>query len=262
MRIHKSGHDIQSVGDWFKYAPPKRGARHWKDGRSAKELARYWFREERASPSEELRLLLEGTFGPGIVFDEAKPECIIELDDFVGEHRNCDLVLCRAGSQRIAINVEAKADEPFGGITVGDYYDRKVDSQSNVPARIRQISNALFGRDPDEAIRKLRYQLLHSAAATLIEAAANRAEIGMLLIHEFRSPGLNSDNLMQNASDWETFVHAFLELAATHIETDQILGPVSVRGGGRVPNSVPLYLGKLVTELTPQSEKEEILGDS
>jgi len=58
------------------------------------------------------------------------------------------------------------------------------------------------------------------------------------------------DKLTQNSSDWTNFVHAFPELAAAGIEKDQILGPVSVPGGGRVPRSVPLYFGKLVTELT------------
>jgi hypothetical protein len=35
----------------------------------------------------------------------------------------------------------------------------------------------------------------------------------------------------------------------TAVLASAILGPVSIPGGGRVPNSVPLYLGKLVTEL-------------
>jgi hypothetical protein len=247
LRIHKSEHDIQSVEDWFKYAPPKMRDRHWKDERSAKELARSWFR---ASPPEEMRLLLERAFGREIVFDEAKPECIIELDEFVGEHRDCDLVvLCRARTMRLTINIEAKADEPFGDNTVGEYYDQKLKSQSKVPERIQKLSLSLFGRVPDEAIGKLRYQLLHAAAATLIEAKRNEAELGLLLIHEFRSASLNSNKLMLNATDWEAFVHAFPELAAVRVEKNQILGPVSVPGGGRVPNSVPLYLGKLVTEL-------------
>ena len=107
----------------------------------------------------------------------------------------------------------------------------------------------MFGRAPDEAIRKLRYQLLHAAAATLIEAKDNGAEMGLFLVHEFRSASLNRDKLTQNATDWENFVHAFPELATARIEENQILGPVSVPGGTHVPNSVPLYLGKLVTEL-------------
>ena len=48
------------------------------------------------------------------------------LDDFKGEHGNCDLVvLCRSGNAtKLPINIEAKADEPFGD-TIGEYYDRK-----------------------------------------------------------------------------------------------------------------------------------------
>src|SRR5579862_467620 len=111
MRIYKSGHEILSVEDWFKYAPPKKGELQWKDKRSAKELAQSWFRDGTPKPPDELRASLETKFGTGIIFGEAKPECIIELDDFGGEHRNCDLVmLCNVGAKRMVINVEAKAD--------------------------------------------------------------------------------------------------------------------------------------------------------
>jgi len=152
------------------------------------------------------------------------------------------------GTKRIVINVEAKADEPFGDV-IGEYYERKNGSGSKVPARIRQLSQALFGREPDEAIQRLRYQLLQAAAATLIEAKENDAELGLFLVHEFWSSSLNRDKLMQNGTDWENFVNAFPELAAAQFEKNQILGPISVPGDGRVPDDVPLYLGKLVTEL-------------
>jgi hypothetical protein len=248
MRIIKRGHVIQSVEDWFSYAPPKMGERQWKDSRSAKETAKSWFRNGAPTPPYELVALLEARFGTEVSFDEARPECVIELDDFAGEHRNCDLVvLCNLGVKRLVINVEAKADEPFGD-EVGEYYDQKVGSGSNVPARIHQLSKALFGRVADEAIRELRYQLLH-AAATLIEAAASSADVAVLLVHEFRSASLNGRKLSQNEADWRNFVHAFSELATARIEENQILPPVSVPGGGRVPNSFSFCLGKLVTEL-------------
>jgi len=73
MRIHKSGHEIRSVEDWFKYAPPKKGELQWKDKRSAKELAQSWFRDGTPKPPDEFRALLEAKFGTGIIFDEAKP---------------------------------------------------------------------------------------------------------------------------------------------------------------------------------------------
>jgi hypothetical protein len=250
MRINKSGHEIGSVEDWFRYAPPKMGERQWKDGRSAKELARSWLRNGTAKPPAELVKLLDTKFSTGITFDEAKPECVIELDNFVGEHRNCDLVvLCNVGGKRTVITVEAKADEPFGDV-IGEYFDRKAGTGSKVPGRIQQLSEAVFGRVPDEAIRKLRYQLLHAAAATLIEAKDSRAEMGILLVHEFRSASLNRDKLTQNAADWGNFVHAFSELTTTRIEENQIIGPVLVPGGGRVPIDVPLYFGKLISEVT------------
>jgi len=256
MRIHKAGHEIRSVEDWFKYAPPKKGELQWEDKRSAKELAQAWCGKGFACPPEEMRLLLERSFRAEIVFGEAKPERVIRLDDFDGEHRNCDLVvLCDVGAKRMVVNVEAKADEPFSEL-IGKYYDQRAapnpdgqPSRSNVPARIRELSLATFGREPDEAIRKLRYQLLHAAAATLIEAKDNGAEMGLLLVHEFHSASLNRNRLSQNATDWQNFVHAFPELATARIDENQILDPVSVPGRGLVPNSVPLFLGKLVTEL-------------
>jgi Domain of unknown function (DUF6946) len=248
LRIHKARHDIRSVDDWFKYAPPKMGSRHWKDGRSAKELAKSWFRKGFACPPEEMRLLLEEAFQTAMEFDEARPECIIELDDFRGEHRNCDLVvLCRAGMKHITINIEAKADEPLGDSTVGAYYDQKLNSSSNVPKRIESLSAALFGKKPDALIRSLRYQLVHSAAATLIEADVSKAEVAVFLVQEFYSASLSSVKLQQNRTDWTTFVRAFPELTHVEVGKNQIVGPISVPGGGRVPNSIPLYLGNITS---------------
>jgi hypothetical protein len=250
FRIHKAGHDIRSIDDWLQRAPPKMPERQWKDGRSAKELARCWLRSGAASPPEDLRRLLEQAFSAEITFHRAKPECVIDLDDFPGEDRNCDLVVVGSvGMRRMVINVEAKADERFGTKTVGTYYDQKLNTGSNVPKRIEQLSNALFGRQPDEVIRKLRYQLLHAAAATLIKAATNKTELGRFLVHKFNSASLSSAKLKKNSTDWMAFVRAFPELATAHLEKSQIVGPVSAPGGGRVPCSVPLYLGKLVTEL-------------
>jgi hypothetical protein len=252
MRIHKDDHEIRSVDEWFRWAPPKRGAFHWKDNRSAKELAGSWFRTGTAQPPSELVSLLRGAFGSEIVFDEAVPECTVELDAYRGETRNCDLVvICQQDKQRMAISVEAKADEPFGSSTVGEYYDEKQGSNSNVPKRIEQLSSALFGRTPDEQIRKLRYQLVHSAAASLIEARSRGAGIAIFLVHEFISTGLSFPKLKQNADDWDTFVRAFPELADAKVQRSQILGPVRVPGGEYVGTSIPLYFGKLLTQLSP-----------
>jgi hypothetical protein len=39
------GKEIRSAEDWFRGAPPKRGKRQRRDGRSAKEFAKAWCRD-------------------------------------------------------------------------------------------------------------------------------------------------------------------------------------------------------------------------
>ena len=39
LELKKKGKIIKSVDDWYNAAPPKNPSLHWKDGRSAKELA-------------------------------------------------------------------------------------------------------------------------------------------------------------------------------------------------------------------------------
>jgi hypothetical protein len=142
------------------------------------------------APPEELRSLIEETFGPGIAFEEAMPECIVQLDEFEGEQRNSDLViLCGSKSERIVISIEAKADEPFGDTAVGDYYDRKLNTKSNIPNRIKKLSTGLFGTEPDgTVVRTLRYQLVHSAGAALIAAKAQEGDCAVFSSMSFMAP--------------------------------------------------------------------------
>jgi hypothetical protein len=126
-------------------------------------------------------------------------------------------------------------------------------SSSNVPKRIEQLSIALFGRVPGEQIRRLRYQLVHSAAASLIAAKSHHAENAVLLIHEFISPGLSHRKLKENSGNWEAFVRIFPQLADAEVCRDKLLGPIFVPSGKYVPR-LPLYLGKVVTQLCPTEE--------
>jgi hypothetical protein len=244
--IHNQfGEEIRSVDDWFRLAPPKRGAVHWKDFLSAKELARCWFRTGTAALPSELGRLLAPVFGQEVRLTEAIPECIIRLDELRGEHRNCDLVAHGHGRLgRILLNIEAKADEPFGDSTVGQYHDHKLTTPSRVPLRIVNLADRVFGRF-DFAIRALQYQLLHSVAAALIAAADCKAEVAIFIVHVFRSSRLDEAKVNQNMTDWGAFVRAFPELTKTCVEEDQVLGPVYTNG----TRNTPLYLGHLVTDL-------------
>ena len=248
----KSGGEILSVDDWFAQAPPKQGARHWKDYRSARELAKSWFRGPKAAPPEELMLFLRQSFPLGeVILTDAYPECIVALDRFGGEHRNTDLVvLGTAGPQKLAISVEAKADEPFGDRLVGEYYDRRrAVPGSNLPARIDALTRALFNRDLDPGIRSLRYQLLHATAGALIAAREHRADVAVFLIHEFISDRLNPAKLECNKTDWQAFVNTLVPDHALVFHASSAIGPIQVSGGQFVPADIPLYLGQIRTWL-------------
>lgn len=94
MRIAKNGQLIASVDDWFRHAPPKGGADHWRDGRSAKELARAWIESGSvAVPNELSALLASHPDTRSAVLESAEPEARIAFDRHRGEARNADLAV-------------------------------------------------------------------------------------------------------------------------------------------------------------------------
>ena len=108
------GHRIHNLDDWKDLAPPAMGAAHWKDGRSAKELARAWCTQgEPRVPSELARLLSTCDATRGLRIATAFPEHETTLDE-LGKGRQHDLVLCGTiGQARLVVAVEAKADDPL-----------------------------------------------------------------------------------------------------------------------------------------------------
>lgn len=235
---NSSGAAIESVGDWFSYAPPKKGRAQWKDYRSAKELAKAWFRP---SMPEELRSLLDSHPDfQSFVIDEIIPEYQIQIDSFGGEPRNADLLIVgHCVDDAGLLTIEAKADEEFGPL-VGEYYNEKVGSRSNVPKRISLLLRSMFGRDRDEQLGLLRYQLLHGAAATLIEAKKRKAKRAAFVVHEFLSAKTDPEKLLRNNKDWAHL----LSLLSSSAVPGCLSGPFKVAGGEFVPSNIPLFIGK------------------
>jgi len=257
MEIHacdENGPVITGVDDWLQLAPPAGRARQWQDFRSAKELASEWFRSGHAQAPEELLALLSGSRATaGFAVDRAVAEMKIPLDGFAGNTRNSDLVAfgnSKAGA--VVAAVEAKADEPFGQRSIGEELDACRNPRSNLPARIAQLSQAVFGRAVDAAIRPLRYQLLHALAATAIVASEYQAKVGVLVIHEFISLGLDFDRVVENANDLQAFVAAVPGWEQAEYKTGRLLPPIMLTGGGLVPANQAVTIGKIRTLLPPR----------
>lgn len=109
------GQQICSVDDWFHVAPPKRKDYHWKEGRSAKELAKaFCALGVPAVPTELLNLLSSCDQLGDVRLTKAWPEHNIPLDSSGRGPRNADLAAVGTGKAgKIAVTIEAKADERF-----------------------------------------------------------------------------------------------------------------------------------------------------
>ena len=118
---------------------------HWKPGRSAMELAKSWFREERPSPpSEFTALLVSEPRLQELKLLRGTPELVTALPER-GEGRNHDLALVgKTPRESVTICIEAKADEPFGNETVREYWGgairrRNLGESTRVPERIQTL---------------------------------------------------------------------------------------------------------------------------
>jgi len=199
---------IHSVDEWFRFAPPKGGEKQWKDGRSAKELAKAWFRSQKPKVPEELEALFEShPATKGLVIETAIPELPTPLHNFRGETRNSDLIMLgRVGNIGTLVGVEAKVDEPFGEVVLE--YREKAKSRSKIPERIDHLCRSIFDRPMDEELGSLRYQLLHGVGGTLIESKSRKAEQAVFVVHEFVSGQVALDKIERNAVDFELILNS------------------------------------------------------
>ncbi len=244
------GHTIHSVDDWFHLAPPKGGTRQWRDGRSAKELAKAWFRGSTPAVPEELEALFKSHLATnGLIIERGTPEMKTWLDDFGGEKRNHDLILTgHASGVSTLVAVEAKADEEFGPV-IQDYLAETAGTSSNVPRRIDLLSRSIFGRPIDEELGQIRYQLLHGLGGTLIEARNQGATQAVFVVHEFISDHVATENVDRNAADFERFVRPLPGWEGGPISAGRLIGPIRVLGGEFVPTDIPAFIGKVTTIL-------------
>jgi hypothetical protein len=93
----------------------------------------------------------------------------------------------------------------------------------------------------------LRYQLIHAVAGTLIEAVNQEAIQAVFVIHEFVPRRGKSAKAMENDNDLKSFVNL---LSGDDQETNRLIAPLFVPGGGKIPSDIPLYIGKIVSVIS------------
>lgn len=266
MRIEKDGKRISTVQDWLDYAPPK-SKHHWVEGRSAYELAHAWCGAGDPALPEALRLLLDSREETcGFVPEVAFPEHRIPFDSLGGEPRNADLALIGATAMgKVAITIEAKADEPFGetvSATMAAALERRIENrQSKGVRRVEGITAALFHpkHKGQPRVGDLRYQLLTAVAGTLAFAAAQGASIAVLVVHEFVTDKTNASNHLQNGGDYNEFLVRLSEQRLPEMAGLYLDGPFTVPGGELFPGGRALFIGKITTDRRQQHKSARLL---
>jgi hypothetical protein len=263
MKIESRGNAIRTLRDWETHAPPKKGQAHWVDGRSAKECARAWCGgpDGPALPGELRALLDSHEDTRGAEVEEVTPEHRVRFDDLRGEPRNADVVaIASHPAGRIAISIEAKADEafdrPVGKVLAAAARKTEAEQRTNAATRVKQLVKSLLppaaaAGDPSVA-DGLRYQLLTGVAGTLAYAREVGASRAVFIVHEFASSAGDARKRKRNADDLDAFVAALTDGRVGSVPVGQIIGPLTVPGAPLFQEAVPLYIGKARRELASE----------
>lgn len=247
---------ITSLESWLEIAPPKGRERHWRDRRSAKELARAWVGGGVVCvPPEISALLASHPELADLTLVSGEPEARVRFDKRRGEPRNADLSIdARAGTEPVALSIEAKADEPFGS-SLPDALACAVEARVANPRsaaldRVIDVCCSLLrARSREEpALRHLDYQLLTATAGVIAQAEKLSAKRAILVVHEFRSIETRPESLAANTRSLNVFVSRLSGGAVTTVEPGRLIGPLDVGGPPLFERPARLYLGKAVRE--------------
>lgn len=241
--------DGTPITTWEEWTRPKMAC-HWKEGRSAMELARSWFGNDALSPPEELISLLHSHPRTNqIKLLKGIPELVTPLPER-GNGRNHDLALIGiADHESITICIEAKADESFGNATVGDYWLSNVQKRNRgIWTRIPNRVEALLAMvDPSHTIesspwKKIRYQLLTALCGTILQAKSDNASLAVFVVHEFQTNETSVVKQSDNHRELERFLSVVCGNCASGLVAGKLNGPFSCDG-------IDVIIGKITTHL-------------
>ena len=243
LLIRKTGKTLGSADEWLQEAPPPAEAAPWEAGQAEFELARALFRVPgKALVPDELQALLASHSGLGpLRLVQGIPGYLVRLDDQPGGSQRCDLLGVVNGREgRGAVVIEAWSDGGFGP-KISDQLKRSRPG-SQWAQRIGRLCEAVLGRSA-AASGNLLGGLIHRAAAALRAAEGEKAAVAVLVFYEFRRKDGRGQQRKGNLAAIDALVTA---LGGGPLKDGVLSGPFRVPGGGEIPASVPLFIGRAV----------------
>lgn len=186
--------------DWFRVAPPKKKEAQWKDGFSAKELAKF-VTNNNEQFSVLISKIVKDCFGRVSTQFTGEPEKDTPLPPKTSHGpRNHDLLLY---NDDLVIGIEAKVDEEYGDSISNEY--EKAESQDKKD-RINWLTETIIPgcSYEDDKVKGLRYQLFTATAGTLLEAYKKGLNRCIVLVLSFRYE--NKMPNKRNDDDFANFV--------------------------------------------------------
>lgn len=199
---------ISNPSDWKNYAPPQNSERQWVDGRSAKTLAEYVFKNEKKDFCHTIEGLLSsiGIDTPQTFVCEPEAKTPFPSKWGTNGPRSHDLLM--VGNTDILIGVEAKTDEPFDkkiSAKRKDAEEGNADGGKNMNLRINSILSFLYPKGVPANSEDLMYQLLSATAGTIIEAKKQGKDNAIALFIVFKTKETLPSKIAVNNSKYEEF---------------------------------------------------------
>ena len=160
--------EINSIEEWFAIAPPKDSKKQWKDGRSAKELARF-------ATNPSFKVFIQKVLREANIDEQdfvCEPEATTSFGKGWGKGgpRNHDLLMI---GEDTLIGLEAKVSESYG-ITI-----EKEKSKVKDKTRVKKCLEFFY--ETDEGKDNMYYQLLTAIIGT-IKAAQKQEKIKNVIV--------------------------------------------------------------------------------
>lgn len=207
-------------------------------------------------PPELLALLSSRSETRNVTITSATPEHRVPFDDLLGGPRNADVVAVGDDANgRLAINIEAKADEPFDryvhDILLSAARRIAADERTNSVKRIQNLAQSTLPLRVNEAstLGEVRYQLLTGVAGAIAFAAEVGANRAAVLVHEFITDRTDDEKHRTNAQDLDNFVLRLSRGSVVSVPSGVLLGPFRTPGPPLFRSALPLFLGKAVRNL-------------
>jgi hypothetical protein len=181
----------RGVEDWQALlADPEK---HWKTGYSAKALAYCWEKAEGFPTC--VRATFDASDFP--LFHQlelllALPEHKVPLPGGRRASQTDLFALGKSGDELVSIAIEGKVSESFGPLVAEWLEERAAEEEKqrgvhepSAGARERLAHLCTLSGLAEDEVSDLRYQLLHRAASSLIEAKRFNARHALMLVHSF-----------------------------------------------------------------------------